>query len=317
MKKYQKIFGVGLGLIGLFLFAGATMAVSQAPAMAEENDMETNSIFQPLFDFAGQDPPDQKPFRGRVFFTETLAEALGIPVDDLKAARQEALEVVLDQAVAEGLISEERAEITRARVALVSILEKDEILAQVLGITVDDLQVTREEGQTVRELAAELGLDLATIRQSLQAARQEVIQQAVADGIITQEQADLLADNPRPVRPGRPGLRVMANRVFNERSIHRGKEIWDAALAETLGISVDELQAARQEALAKTVEQAVDDGVITTEQAELLQNRPSFGFRGPGRGWIRSHRPFTGPSVNSGPASTHSGSNFLVSTDSL
>lgn len=239
MKKYQKIFAVGLGLIGLFLFAGVTIAVSQVPAIAEENDMETNSIFQPLFDFAGQDPPDQKPFKGRVFFTVALAEALGIPVDDLKAARQEALKVTVEQAVEEGVLSEERAEVIKGRAALAASLDPEAILVQVLGITSDELQAARDEGKTLADLVEELGLDPATVRENMAATREQVIQQAL------------------------------------------------------------------------------EDGVITPEQAELLQNRPSFGFRGPGRGWIRGHRPFTGPSVNSGPASTHSGSNFPVSTDSL
>lgn len=276
MNKYKKIFGIGLGLIALFLVAGATMAFNQAPAMAEENDMETDFMLQPSFDFAGQVRLVQESFKGRAFFTEALTEALGIPVDDLQAARQEALEVALDQAVAEGLISEERAEIMRARAALASTLEKDEILVQVLGIPVDDLQAAREEGQTIRELAAELDLDLTTLRQNLQAARQEVIQQAVADGTITQEQADLLADYPRPARPDRPGLRAMANRIFNEQGFNRARKIMDAALAEALGISVDELQAARQEALEATLEQVVEEGAIAEERAEIMMARAAL-----------------------------------------
>jgi ribosomal protein S20 len=196
MNKYKKILGIGLGFVALIVVAGATMAFSRGSAMADENDLEKASIFQPMFDLAGQAEPGQEPFKGRAFFTEALAEALGIPVEDLKAARLEALEAALDQAVAEG--------------------------------------------------------------------------------IITQQQADLLADNPRPARPVRPGLRGMAYRVFNDRGIHRVREIWDAALADALGLSVEELQAARQEALETTLEQAVEEGVLSEERAEIMLARAAL-----------------------------------------
>lgn len=239
MNKYKKILGIGLGFVALIVVAGAAMAFRQASAIPEESNMETDFIFQPMFDLAGQAVPGQEPFKGRALFIEALAEALGIPVEDLKAARQEALKAALDQAVAEGLISEERAEIMRARATVVATLEKDEVLAQALGITAEELQAAREEGQTIRDLAAELGLDPATVRENLKAAHEAALQQAVADGIITQE------------------------------------------------------------------------------QAELLQNRPVFGFRGPGRGRFGGNRPFAAPGVNGGPGSTQDGVNFPVSTDSI
>jgi hypothetical protein len=49
-----------------------------------------------------------------------------------------------------------------------------------------------------------------------------------------------------------------------------------AYLAETLGITVEELQAAQEEAHAAMVAQAVEDGVITQEQADLMAARQAF-----------------------------------------
>lgn len=45
---------------------------------------------------------------------------------------------------------------------------------------------------------------------------------------------------------------------------------YDAYLAEELGVTVEELQAARQAAHEAALEQAVDQGVITEEQADLI-----------------------------------------------
>ena len=53
MNKYKKIIGIGLTLVVIFVFAGAMMAFSQASAITKENDVETESISQPLFELAG------------------------------------------------------------------------------------------------------------------------------------------------------------------------------------------------------------------------------------------------------------------------
>jgi len=50
-----------------------------------------------------------------------------------------------------------------------------------------------------------------------------------------------------------------------------------AYLAEALGISVEELQAAQEKAHAAMIAQAVEDGVITQEQADLMAARQAFG----------------------------------------
>jgi hypothetical protein len=48
---------------------------------------------------------------------------------------------------------------------------------------------------------------------------------------------------------------------------------YDAFVADALGVSVAELQAARQAAEEAALEQAVAEGVITEEQAELMKAR--------------------------------------------
>jgi hypothetical protein len=105
-----------------------------------------------------------------------------------------------------------------------------EALAEALGITVDELESAKLE------------------------AREAAIAQAVADGLLTQEEADALLAN---------GLGVGGRHGW-----HFGSD-WDTFLAEALGISVDELQAAQDEVYAARLAALVEAGMITQEQADL------------------------------------------------
>ena len=115
---------------------------------------------------------------------------------------------------------------------------EDEYLAAALGISVDELTAAFEQAQAA------------------------ALAQAVEQGLITQAQADEISANG----PGFGGG-------------HRGGWLgesgidFDALLAEALGISVEELQAARLQAFNARIEQAVADGDITQEQADLVQGQ--------------------------------------------
>lgn len=119
-----------------------------------------------------------------------LAEALGITPEQLQAAQEEAHDAAIQQAIDEGLITQEQADLMEAHRALKDYLDREALTAQALGITPEELQAAREAGQSHRELIEELGLDRATLRENMQSAHEAAIQQAVADGVITQEQAD-------------------------------------------------------------------------------------------------------------------------------
>ena len=87
-----------------------------------------------------------------------LADELGVTVEELQAARQAAHEAALEQAVAEGLITEEQAELIKARQALREFINHQEIVSQALGIDVSDLEAAREEGKPIPYILGELGL---------------------------------------------------------------------------------------------------------------------------------------------------------------
>ncbi|MCB0112713.1 MAG: hypothetical protein KDD84_01430, partial [Caldilineaceae bacterium] len=117
---------------------------------------------------------------------------------------------------------------------------KDEYLAEALGITVDELDAAQE------------------------AAAAAALQQAVDEGLITQEQADQITE--RGV--GRFGPHVGR--------IHSDTIDPQALLADALGITVEELESAQQSAKDAALAQAIEDGVITQEQADRIQARSAL-----------------------------------------
>jgi formaldehyde-activating enzyme involved in methanogenesis len=119
-----------------------------------------------------------------------LANALGITVDDLQAAREQANQAAIAQAVEEGIITQEQADEMQARRNLRSYLERDALLAEALGMSVEDLEAAYADGETLSTLMSARGLDAATVRERLQTAYDDALAQAVSDGVITQEQAD-------------------------------------------------------------------------------------------------------------------------------
>ena len=140
---------------------------------------------------------------GDIDYDALLAEALGITVEELQSAREEAQDAMLAQAVADGLITQEQADLLKAQQALKAYLDYDVLLAEALGVTSEQLQSFRDEGLTLSEILAEVDMTAAEVRDALQAAREAAIQQAVDDGVITQDQADQLALGG--LRMGGPG----------------------------------------------------------------------------------------------------------------
>ncbi len=126
-----------------------------------------------------------------------LADALGITVDELTAARETANQAAINQAIAEGLITQEQADAMQARKNVKSYLERDALLAKALGMSVEDLQAAYADGETLSTLMSAKGLDAATVREKLQTAYAEALAQAVKDGVITQEQADAMSQDGR------------------------------------------------------------------------------------------------------------------------
>ena len=134
-----------------------------------------------------------------------LAEALGITVEELDAAKEKARELALAQALEDGTITQEQVDQMQAMQALKAYLDKEAIMLSVLGITAEDLQAYKDAGTPMPDVIAELGLDPTALRESMQTAHQEAIAQAVADGVISQELADEILSGELRGGPGGPG----------------------------------------------------------------------------------------------------------------
>jgi hypothetical protein len=134
-----------------------------------------------------------------------LAEALGISAGDLQLAREKANQAAIEMAVEEGHITQEQADAMAARRELQSYLDRDALLAQALGIGVEDLEGAYADGKTLSTLLDELELDAATVRDRLAEAHRAALDQAVEDGVITQEQRDGMARGRGMPFPGGPG----------------------------------------------------------------------------------------------------------------
>lgn len=223
MNKLVKIGGVGLVLLALAALIGSTMTFAQTddPDTAIPDAGQTEQTEEAAPD-AGE-PWWGGPLghgRGgmmghRLFDREAmdaaLADELGITVEELEAARQTAKETVLNQLVADGTLTQAQADAILAGEGLRSLgplLTQDEmeaVMAEALGMTVEELQAALATGQRLPELAAEAGVALEDVHAAVQAAREAAILQAVEEGLITQDQADWLLE--RGNNPGFGGPR--------------------------------------------------------------------------------------------------------------
>jgi hypothetical protein len=150
---------------------------------------------------------------------QELADALGITLEELQAAVEEARAAAIDQAVTDGLLTQEQADELLAngfggrhwRFGY----NQDTFLADALGISVEELQAARLEvyeaqlaemvaAGAITQEQADLALaqktvqgyiDTEALQATLQAAYEDAVTQALADGVITQEQADQLLSN--------------------------------------------------------------------------------------------------------------------------
>lgn len=195
--------------IGLLAIATplAALQLAVSPALAASD----GSITQAAASLLGLSGPR---WGEKVDYQALLAEALGISVEELQSAVHEADLAAIQQLVDQGTTTEDQAGLMQARLELRAYLDQGSLVAEALGISPAELQQARADGKSIADLIDEQGLDQATFQQNLMAARQSAIDQAVADGVITQDQADqLLAaphngqqDSERPGRgPGRGG----------------------------------------------------------------------------------------------------------------
>jgi hypothetical protein len=190
-------------VISALVIAGAIGILAFSSSFAADGDQaQENGTDQPL-PWKGYFWGKRGPTHGGRFgfgtgfdYDAFLAEELGVTVEELQTARQAAHDAALDEAVAEGLLTEEQADLISAGNALRLYLDPQDLLRQALGIDAEELEAARAAGQPLHGLFEDL--EPEEIREAMQAAYQDALQQAVEDGIITDSQAEQLQEKGFP-----------------------------------------------------------------------------------------------------------------------
>lgn len=175
-----------LGLIGSVALAQDATPEAETPTPGETTPESDGSFsLRGLGDFGGFGRHG-----GDSNWLENLAEALGITVDELEDAQEQAHAASVADAVAASEITQAQADQILAAHALKGYIDRQAILATALGMTTEELEAALAAGQSISDLMGEKGIDAATLQANAQAAYETAVQQAVTDGVITQAQAD-------------------------------------------------------------------------------------------------------------------------------
>jgi hypothetical protein len=146
----------------------------------------------------------------------------------------------------------------------------------------------RGEGKEAYEaaLAAQLGIDVQTLRNAQQAALDQVLQDAVASGRITQEQADKIKDHPRLARAaiakrGAEKIRAWFAEIFASAAgalgmtsdelkaeLRTGKSV--AEIASEKNVPLSDVKAAVTREVTNKVDEAAASGNLTQEQVDSI-----------------------------------------------
>lgn len=301
---------IALAAVAALAVGGATV-FAQSDAGTDTTPLPAQGNMAPRRGFG--DRQNQRGDRGphRVIAEQRgvyLAEALGISVEELETA-QEAVrlaqqETFLDQAVADGLLTQEEAD------AMLS----GESSFRYLGRQLLGMKRNGRFNETVHNelLAAELGITITELEAAKITAREAAQAQALADGVITPEQVDMMAAR-QVLREFIDQDAILADVLgVTAAEVSAAKE--DGVLRDLIeasGLTLEEMGAARQTAHEEAVAAAVAAGIITQEQADQLQSFPGRdGIGGPcgggggrGRGGgPRGNGSPGGPQNNSAPA---------------
>lgn len=214
MNWQRKVIYMVIGGLVVFAIAFAGAATfAQTDDNAESPSLGTDDAESGTLDFSGQRG------NGRGERSQALADALGISLEELQTAHEEAKAAAIAQAVTDGLITQEQADEILAgngRLGRGLHLENGaEYLADALGITVEELHsamdevhaarlaemvaagaITQEQADMIAaRRAIESYVDREALQATIQAAYEDAINQALADGAITEEQAEALLSN--------------------------------------------------------------------------------------------------------------------------
>lgn len=206
--------GRGYGSEALAEELGITVEELQAAAEAAKEALREQAIADGWID---EDAEGRFRFGRNQYYAgiydeaEFLADALGISVSELEAAKDAVSDAKLAEKVEEGVIDEETAEDITAVRAFKDSIDKDAILAEALGISEADLNEARNNTVMFDELLEELDLTAEEVRTNGQAIMEQLVQDAIDSGELTEAQAELLQERGGRGKGGHGGPRGGGN----------------------------------------------------------------------------------------------------------
>jgi len=133
-------------------------------------------------------------------FVSKLAANLGVTQDQVTTALEATKQQMLDEAVQQGKITQEQADKIAAGkgfgLGMFGINHDKgqgrnlDSMASALGITTEQLKTEIQAGKKIQDIVTECGMTMEQFNQKMLELKKSEISQAVADGEMTQEQAD-------------------------------------------------------------------------------------------------------------------------------
>ncbi|MGD2078187.1 MAG: hypothetical protein PVH18_07370 [Chloroflexota bacterium] len=207
MLKHKRTILFAGAILALVALAGLSLvAFAQGEAESSEYQplsgaslgfLDGERAALALLDPTFQEPPaDQatRPFL-KQRMRQNLAEALGISPEALDDARWAAFLATLEDAVAEGYLTQQMADRRVAQALIRQTTSREQLIAAGLGITVEELQAAHEAGTSVRQLVDDMGLDATTIGQNLATFLEDLLLQAADDDLIGDQQAQRILED--------------------------------------------------------------------------------------------------------------------------
>ena len=119
-----------------------------------------------------------------------IADSLGISLAEWEAAEDASYDARIAEKIEDGRLTADEAADKQAIHDFKASIDEDSVLAQALGISVAELDEARANNVTYSDLLDELGLTDDEVDAAEQAITAQLVEDAVADGSLTAEQAE-------------------------------------------------------------------------------------------------------------------------------
>lgn len=204
-KRYLTGF-VALGLLSVVAISSVVFAETGQANIGERLDGKRINYFQE--------------------FIPKFAANLGVSEDKVTEAMESTKKQMIDEAVEQGKLTQEQADKMKSNKAFGFPglgFQRGEVgkgpgsnldaLANVLGITTEELNTEFQSGKKIEDIVTEHGLTMDQFNQKMLELRKEEISKSVSEGKITQEQAYKMMQNmgERHHNKNFPGLRSFNN----------------------------------------------------------------------------------------------------------